>query len=129
MKPTKGAARQAAAKRPRKQATTRLGRLRTMVNAKTAPFKALDVKLESTAANQMSVKDAKQTGIQVDKTNYGDCVVDMNVNADITSASADALDLAVTIDVSKWTSAADKKCPTPKAEPCKVTLSMKGARQ
>ena len=42
MKPTKGAARQAAAKRPRKQATTRLGRLRTMVNAKTAPFKALD---------------------------------------------------------------------------------------
>ncbi len=98
------------------------------VNLK-APFKALDIKLESKAANQMSVKDAKQTGIQVDKTNYGDCVVDMNVNADITAASADALDLAVTIDVSKWTSAADKKCPTPKAEPCKVTLSMKGARQ
>ena len=93
-----------------------------------APFAAMTVTVEADGGN-MKIVGAQQEDVVVDANSYGDCTADMTINANIVVADKDNIDVTATISIAKFESAADQKCPTPKSEPCAVTLTMKGKRQ
>ena len=91
------------------------------------PFSNMEVKLEQAGEAMMKVKDSKQMDLVVDSKAYGDCNVDMSIDADLTVVDADNIELHAKIKVSDWKSSGDT-CPKYKSDPCNITLTMRGKR-
>jgi hypothetical protein len=95
-----------------------------------APFSEMEVTVSKGASdNMMQIRNSKQTGVKVDEANYGDCTVDMDIDADITIVDSDNLNVAATISVTNWQGGNDMKCPMAQSDPCEVKLTMTGKRQ
>ena len=93
-----------------------------------APFTDMPVTVEQDGLNKMKVENSLQTDVELDNATYGDCNADMAIDADIVIVDADNLTLSVELEVSDWQSSG-QTCPTPKTDPCKVTLDMRGVRK
>jgi hypothetical protein len=92
-----------------------------------APFSNMEVMLEQAGEAKMKVKDSKQTDLVVDSKSYGDCNVDMTIDADLTVVDDDNIELYAKIKVGDWKSSGDT-CPAYKSDPCNITLTMRGKR-
>lgn len=92
------------------------------------PFTDMQVTLVAGGESLMTVTDSLQSDLVVDADNYGDCNVDMLIDAEIVIVDADNIDVTATIEVSNWTSTGDT-CPNVTSDPCTLVLDMKGVRQ
>lgn len=97
----------------------------TFTMALQAPFTDMQVTMDADGANKMKVENSTQTDLVVDAANYGDCNVDMLINAAIDIVDSDNVDVQATIAASGWTG---DQCPVVTADPCTITLTMKGVR-
>jgi len=92
-----------------------------------APFSDMQVTMEAAGADRMTVTDSVQTDLVVDAANYGDCNVDMRIDADVIIVDTDHITVAATVEVSDWTSATDT-CPNVTSDPCTIALDLTGRR-
>jgi len=88
-----------------------------------APFTELPVKVEADGSN-MKIADANQTDILVDEDQWADCRANMEIDASITIADDDNVDVNATITVTGWNGST---CPVATSG-CTIKLTMTGDR-
>lgn len=72
-----------------------------------------------------SFAGAPSTGIDLDADTYADCKVDSDIGVELVISDSDNVTGTATISLSNFTGA---DCPTPTADPCDVTLDIRGER-
>lgn len=89
-----------------------------------APFSDMPVTWDAgEGADQLVIVDAAQTGVLLDADTYGDCTVDMNVNATVDILDADTITGSATLTTSGFDHA---DCPPIDSDPCDITLVLSG---
>lgn len=93
------------------------------------PFSTMTVTVsEGASAGSLDIDGARQEGVYLDadSTEYGDCVVDMDIVVDLTIDSDDAAHGSAVLTLENIPS--EGECPPIMADPCTMTLDFTAAR-
>lgn len=88
------------------------------------PFADSEVTVTGDASGR-SFAGAPSTGIDLDADTYPDCKVDSDIGVELVISDADNVTGTATITLSNYVG---DDCPPPTADPCDVTLDIRGER-
>ena len=93
-----------------------------------APFDSMAVEITDAGTGAMRIVDAQQPDVVVDESQWGQCKADMVIEADITVVDDNNVNIAASVSVNTWKDGPTDGDACPTANPCIVTLSMRGSR-
>ena len=92
-----------------------------------APFLAMPVTVDSSDGNTLEIRGSVMESVELGATTYGDCVVTMEVDLDLTPTSSDEADGDAVITV-RDPRGEDGLCPIFDETPCPVSLELLATR-
>ena len=91
------------------------------------PFVGMEVTVREGQDGALAIRDSVMESVELGSGTYGDCVVTMSVDADITPTSADTAEGDAEIEISD-PQGSDERCPILDSDPCTVSLTIAVAR-
>ncbi len=92
-----------------------------------APFVEMPVTVDSEDSSTLQIRGSVMESVELGPTTYGDCVVTMTVDLDLTPVSADEAEGDATITISD-PRGEDDLCPIFDETPCPVALDLVAVR-
>ena len=91
------------------------------------PFVGMEVTVREGEDGDLSIRDSVMDSVALGTGTYGDCVVTMAVDADITPTSTNSALADAQIEISD-PRGEDERCPVLESDPCSVALSIEVVR-
>ena len=92
-----------------------------------SPFLSMPVTVDSTDGIAFEIRGSVMESVELGYASYGDCVVTMSVDADLSPTSADLVTGNATITVTN-PRGEDDRCPVFEVAPCTVQLDLAAER-
>ncbi len=92
-----------------------------------APFLGMPVDVDADSDGTFQVRGSVMEAVELGAAAYGDCVVTMSVDADMTPRDSDTADGEARVSLSN-ARGDDGRCPVLSADPCTVTMLIEATR-
>ncbi len=90
------------------------------------PFTDMEVTVEpGESEDEMIVRGAQQRGIELDADTYPGCLVDIDIDVDLTILSADEVSATAYLNTASFD---EDGCPVVQSDPCDIILDLKATR-
>ena len=91
------------------------------------PFVGMEVTVREGQDGTLAIRDSVMESVELGAGTYGDCVVTMTVDADITPSSANSAEGEAQIQIGD-PRGSDERCPVLDSDPCTVSLHIAASR-